>query len=87
MEIMKDLEELAEGISIAIAREKASVEYYSKAYQKARTESARRVFALLIEQEKMHEEKLRGQLQEVKSQLEMERLKAKKKRSSHFPQE
>jgi len=87
MEIIKDLEELAEGISIAIAREKASVEYYTKAYQKARTESARRVFALLIEQEKMHEDKLRGQLQEVKSQLEMERLKEKKKSSSRTPQE
>jgi len=87
MEIIKDLEELAEGISIAIAREKASVEYYTKAYQKVRTESGRRVFALLIEQEKGHEDKLRGQLQEVKSQLEMERLKEKKKRSSHTPQE
>jgi rubrerythrin len=85
MEIIKDLEELAEGISIAIAREKASVEYYTKAYQKARTETARRVFALLIEQEKGHEDKLRGQLHEINSQIEMERLKEKKKRPSRTP--
>jgi rubrerythrin len=86
MEIIKDFEQLAEGISIAIAREKASVEYYTKAYQKARIESARRVFPHLIEQEKGHEDKLRDQLQEVKSQIETERLKEKKKRSSRTPQ-
>jgi len=87
MEIIKDLEELAEIISIAIAREKASVEYYTQAYKKARTETFRRVFSLLIEQEKGHEDKLRGQLREINSQIEMERMKGKKKGSPRTPQE
>jgi rubrerythrin len=87
MEIIKDLEELAEIISIAIAREKASVEYYTKAYKKAKTETARRVFSLLIEQEKGHEAKLRGQLHEINSEIEIERLKGKKKRSPRTSQE
>jgi rubrerythrin len=79
METIKDLQELAEIISIAIAREKASTEYYTNAYNKAKTETARRVFSLLIEQEKGHEDKLRGQLHEINSQIELERLKGKKK--------
>ncbi len=79
MKIVKDLEELAEIISIAIAREKASVDCYTQAYNKARTETARRVFSLLIEQEKGHEEKLRGQLREINAEIELERLKEKKK--------
>ncbi len=37
MDVIKDLEELAEIISIAIAREKASVEYYTQAFRKARS--------------------------------------------------
>ncbi len=78
MDIIKDLEELAEIISIAIAREKASVDYYTQAYKKARTETGRRVFSLLIEQEKGHEAKLRGELHEINSEIEMERLKEKK---------
>lgn len=45
---------------------------------KARTETARRVFSLLIEQEKGHEAKMRSQLHEVKAEIEMERLKAGK---------
>lgn len=80
METIKDLEELAEIISIGIVREKASVEYYTQAYKKARTDNTRRVFSLLIEQEKGHEAKLRGQLHEINSEIEMERIKGKKKR-------
>ena len=87
MNIIKDLEELAEIISIAIAREKASVDYYTQAYKKARTETARRVFSLLIEQEKGHEAKLRGQLHEIISEIEIERLKGKKKKSPPSPKE
>lgn len=86
MEIIKEFEELAEIISIAIAREKASVEYYKKAYEKAKTETARRVFSLLIEQERGHEAKLRAQLHEIKSQIEMERIKRKKKTEPCIPQ-
>jgi len=78
MKIIKDLEELAEIISIAIAREKKSIKYYTEANKKARTETARRVFSLLIEQEKAHEAKLRAQLHEINSEISLERLKKKK---------
>ena len=78
MKIIKDLEELAEIISIAIAREKKSIKYYTEAYKKAKTETARRVFSLLIEQEKAHEAKLRAQLHEINSEISLERLKKKK---------
>jgi len=74
---IKDLEEIAEIISIAIAREQASSQFYTHAYQKATTENARRMFSLLIEQEKGHEAKLRAQLHEIRSEIEMERLKSK----------
>ena len=87
MDVIKDLEELAEIISIAIVREKASVEYYTKAFKKARSETARRVFSLLIEQEKGHEAKMRGQLHEINSEIEIERLKAGKKKSGHNSQD
>jgi rubrerythrin len=81
MDIIKDLEELAEIISIAIAREKASVDFYTQAFKKARTETARRVFSLLIEQEKGHEARMRAQLHEINAEIEMERLKGRKNRS------
>ncbi len=75
---IKELEEIAEILTIAIAREKASIEYYKKAYDKAAAENTRRVFALLVEQEKGHEAKLRAQLHEVNSDIESERLKLRK---------
>lgn len=75
---IKELEEIVEVVSLAIARERASVEFYTNAYDKAVSENARRIFALLIEQEKGHEAKLRAQLHELKAQIEMERLKREK---------
>jgi len=74
---VKDLEEIAEIISIGIAREQASVKFYTEAFDKAATETARRMFSLLVEQEKGHEAKLRAQLHEIKSEIEMERMKSK----------
>jgi len=75
---MKNFEEIVEIISIAIAREQNSVKYYKKAYDKATTENARRLFSLLVEQEKGHEAKLRAQLHEIKSEIGLVRLKLKK---------
>lgn len=72
---MKELEELAEVISIAIARERASIEFYTNAYNKAVSENARRVFSLLLEQERKHEVDLRSQLHEVRAEIEAARLK------------
>lgn len=80
-DIIKELEEMAEVMSIVIAREQASVEYYTKAYDKAVSESTRRLFASLVEQEKGHEAKLRASLRELKSELELERLKREKSKS------
>ena len=72
---MRELEELAEMISIAIAREQASIEFYTNAYNKAVSENARRIFSLLLEQEKRHEVDLRSQLHELRTEIESERSK------------
>ena len=74
-DVIKQLEEMAEVISIVIAREQSSVEYYTKAYDKAASESTRKLFASLIEQEKGHEAKLRSSLRDLRAELEQERLK------------
>jgi rubrerythrin len=74
---VKELEEMLEIISIGIAREQASIKFYTEAFDKATTETARRLFSLLVEQEKGHEAKLRAQLHETKSETEMERMKYK----------
>ena len=77
---IKELQEIAEVISIAIAREHASIEFYTNAYDKAFSENAKRVFSLLLEQEKGHEAKLRSQLYELNAEIEMEKLKREKTR-------
>jgi len=74
---IKELEEMAEIISIALARERASVRYYKEAYKKATTETAQKLFSILIEQEKAHEARLRAQIHEIKAEIELERLKSK----------
>jgi rubrerythrin len=75
---IKELEELLETITIAIAREKASIVFYSNAYDKAVSENAQKTFSLLIEEEKAHEIKLREQLQKIISQINLEKLKSQK---------
>lgn len=75
MSTIKELEDLIEIITIAIAKEKASIELYTKAYHKATKESARKVFALLVEQEKLHVINLRSQLDDINSELKLERRK------------
>lgn len=74
---IKELEEMKEIITIAIAREQASMRYYTEAFHKATTDNARRLFSLLIEQEKGHEAKLRAQLHEIQSEIEFEQMKSK----------
>jgi rubrerythrin len=77
---IKELEELAEMISIAIAREQSSIEFYTNAYNKAVSENARKIFSLLLEQEKTHEVDLRSQLHELTNEIESERLKKGKQK-------
>jgi len=74
----KDLEEIAEIITIAIAREKSSVRYYREASSKAVTESAKKMFSILEKQEMEHETVLRAQLHEIEAQIGLEKQKEKK---------
>ena len=74
---MKGLQEMVDVISIAIAREQASIRFYTEANQKAGTETIQRMFSLLLEQEKGHEAKLTAQLHEVRADIELEKLKRK----------
>lgn len=75
---IKELEELLEMVSIAIAREKSSIAFYIDAYNKAITEDAKKIFSTMIEQERNHEAELRNQLQALKTEIESERLKRTK---------
>jgi rubrerythrin len=77
MSKIKDLQEVAEIISIAIAREQASIKYYKYAHQKATSENVKRTFSLLLEQERAHEAELRGRLYEIKAEIDSERMKSK----------
>jgi rubrerythrin len=67
------LEEMAEILSIALTRERASVKYYQYAYDRATTEEFRKIFSLFIEQEKSHEAILRAQIHEIRQKIEEER--------------
>ena len=68
---LKELEEMSELLSIAVAREEASIEFYSKAFDKAVFESARRTFSGLIEEERKHELRLREHLKDIKSEIQL----------------
>lgn len=70
MSKIKELQEVAEIISIAIARERNSIKYYKYAHQKATSESAKKTFSLLVEQERAHEDELRARLYEIKAEIE-----------------
>jgi rubrerythrin len=74
---LKALQEMVDVISIAIAREQASIKFYAEANQKAGTETIQRMFSLLLEQEKGHEAKLTAQLHEVRADIELEKLRKK----------
>ncbi len=77
MSRMKELQEVAEIISIAIVREQASIKYYKYAHQKATSETAKKTFSLLLEQERTHEAELRARLHEIKAEIDSERTKSK----------
>jgi uncharacterized membrane protein len=70
---IKELEELAEFLSIAIARKRESFDQYMKAYDKSTranaTETVQNLLWLLVKQEKQHIAKLREQLHEIKMQI------------------
>lgn len=69
---LAELESVAEIMTFAIAREKASAEYYERALAKATTDAARRAFSLLLEQERDHERRMREELGGVRREIERE---------------
>jgi len=74
---IKDLEELAEFLSIAIARKRESFDQYMKAYDKSSranaVETVQHLLWLLVKQEKQHITELREQLHEIKLQIMLAR--------------
>lgn len=73
-----ELNTVAELMTLAIAREKASANYYERAFQKATTEAAKKAFALLLEQERGHETIMRSELAAIKREIEKTRTNLKK---------
>lgn len=74
---IKELEEMAEILSIALAREQNTVLYYTEIYQKATTERARKMIWTLLEEEKGHVIKIQNHINEIQSIIEAERKKMK----------
>lgn len=74
---VKELEELAEFLSIAIARKRESFDQYTKAYDKSTrvnaTETVQNLLWLLVKQEKQQIADLREQLHEIKMQIMLTR--------------
>ena len=80
-DVAKKLEELntvAELMTLAIAREKASADYYDRAFHKATTEAAKKAFSLLLEQERQHEIIMRSELVVLRREIEETRAGLKK---------
>jgi rubrerythrin len=72
---LKELEEAVYFISMALAREQASIKLYTEACDKAISETVKKVFSSLLEQERLQEEALRAQLEELKAEIEQKRQK------------
>ncbi len=66
---LAELNAVAEIMTFAIAREKASADYYEMALAKASTDATRKAFSLLLEQEQEHERRLRGELAVVRKEI------------------
>ncbi len=66
---LAELESVAEIMTFAIAREKATADYYGRALGKAVTDSARKAFALLLEQERDHERRIRAEIAKIRKEI------------------
>jgi rubrerythrin len=75
---LAELNSVAELMTLAIARERASSNYYERAFQKATTDAARKAFSLLLEQEREHEKILRTELAVLRREIEKVRAGSKK---------
>ena len=76
-ERLKNYEEMAQVIVLAIAREKQSLKYYEDACRKARSEVTKRMFSVFIEEQRARIERLRTEIQEIDEAIEKERMKLK----------
>ncbi len=69
----KELEDLVEFLSIAIARERESIAYYTRAYHKCvrvcESETVQKTLSSILKQKKKHQAKLREQLHEIRWEL------------------
>jgi rubrerythrin len=84
---VKELQDMAEAILLAIPREREAHEYYENTSREATSETSRKMYSYLAEQEKQHETTLRKRLDELqqeivdtKIKLELERMKLKGER-------
>jgi rubrerythrin len=75
---LEELNAVAELMTLAIAREKASADYYDRAFHKATTEAAKKAFSLLLEQERQHESIMRSELVALRREIEETRAGLKK---------
>jgi rubrerythrin len=75
---LAELNSVAELMTLAIARERASSNYYERAFQKATTEAAKKAFSLLLEQERDHEKIMRSELAVTRREIEKIRANLKK---------
>jgi rubrerythrin len=75
---LAELNSVAELMTLAIARERASANYYERAVQKATTEAAKKAFSLLLEQERDHEKIMRSELAVIRREIEKMRANMKK---------
>ncbi len=75
---LAELNSVAEVMTLAIARERASANYYELALKKAATAAAKKAFSLLLEQEREHEKIMRAELSVVRSEIEKMRTGSKR---------
>jgi len=73
---IKELKEMIEVLILAIPREIASQQFYQAAVEKATSETTRKFFLSLVEQEKSHEANLTKILNNL--QMELKQLKKQK---------
>lgn len=73
---IKELKEMIEVLILAIPREIASQQFYQAAVDKATSETNRKFFLSLVEQEKSHEANLTKILNNL--QMELKQLKKQK---------
>ena len=70
---ISDLTTMREILEMAMKREQDSVNFYTTAAERAQTETERKMFLDLVEEEQGHRDALHKQLEEVLAQLEIDR--------------